>query len=167
MTRTKFKWICLISIALILSGSFYAFSKTQELKLDISRAERDKERLTRDLRAGAQVSADLKKLDGLTLDQNTSTKLDVLRYLGLEDRDVDFKESGQSTRKIGATTLFIRDFNLSPSHEVSYAEALRLIDWMHNNKAAVVNNVKLNPGMGYGDVVKLEMGGTLYGLQKR
>lgn len=167
MTRTKFKWLCLISIALILGAAFFAFNKTQEMKFDIARAERDKDRLTRDLRAGAQVSADLKTLDDLTIDQSTSTKLDVLRYLGLEDRDVEFTESGQSSRRMGETVLFIRNFKLKPSGDVSYAEALRLVDWVHNNKAAVVTDVLLKQGSGFGDVINVEIGGTLYGLQKR
>lgn len=167
MTRTKFKWFCITAIVIVLGTALFAFNKTQDMKLEIARAEREKDRLTRKLRAGAQVSADLKKLDDLTIDQNTSTKLDVLRYLGLEDRDIEFVERGQTSRKIGTSILFVRNFTLKPMEEVGYSDALRLVDWMHNNKAAVVNDIVLKGGNGYGDVTDLEIQGTLYGLQKR
>ena len=157
----------MVVIGVVLFSAFIAFNQAQEYKMKADRAMRERDVYTRKLQANAQISADLRKLNESTIDQNTSTKLDVLRYMDLADDDIVLNESGETLRKVGRTNLYVRRFSVRPRVNVSYNEALRLADRMVNNPAVVVNEISLKVGKGYGDSTELEIRGTLYGLEKR
>lgn len=164
MTRTSFRNLSFLVIALLLLASFMVFRKGQEFQVNIERATKQKERLTRDLRASNQLSVALSTLDKLTIDEREATRLDILRHLNLEKSELDFAVSSKSQRKIGGTSLFARTFTLSG--ELPYNRVLEQIDWLHSTKKVAINEIVLEPGRGFGDSVKFKVGGVLYGLDK-
>ena len=164
MTRTSFKNLSLLVIALLLMASFIVFRKGQEFQTQIEKSNKKKERLTRDLRTSNQLSVALSTLDKLTIDEQQATRLDILRHLSLEKSELDFGVSSKAERKIGATRLFARTFTLKG--ELPYNRVLEQIDWLHGTKKVAINEIVLEPGKSYGDAVKFRVGGVLYGLDK-
>lgn len=154
-------------VFVVFCSTFFAFNKAQEYETQTGYQEKKRSDLARKLRAGAQVSADLRTLNESTMDQAASTKLDVLRYMNMQDDDINLNESGQVDRKVGASQITVRNFTLTPNEELTYHNALRLVDRMHNNKRIVVESVSLKAGSGYEDSTAVTIKGKLYGLQKK
>lgn len=165
MTRSTFRNLWILVIAVLVSTSFYIYKKADIYQAKISRANSQLERLQRDLRAGNQLSAALAELDKVTINENVATHLDILRHLGLEKTELDFRTLAKTERKIGSTSLFVRTFSLQGN--LPYMQALQQLDWLHNTKKVVLRNITLTPGSGYGDSVKLSVEGRLYGIDKK
>ena len=164
MTRTGNRRFWLVIILGLTVAAYYVLGMAQDTQVEISSAESKKNQLQRDLRAGNLFSAALADLDNFTINENNATTLDILRHLGLEESVVDYQTRSRSIRPIAGTDLYIRRFNLSG--EMSFAEAMSQIDWLHNTNKVVINRVVLEPGEGFGDVVVFELEGTLYGIRK-
>lgn len=153
----------MIILALLVSA-YYILSKAQDMQIDISSAQARKNQLQRDLRAGNLFSAALVDLDNFTINENNATTLDILRHLGLEESIVNYETRSRSIRPIGGTDVYIRRFTLKG--KMSFAEAMAQVDWLHSTNKVVMNRIEIEPGAEYGDVVKFELEGTLYGILK-
>ena len=164
MTRTGNRRFWLLIIIGLIITAYYVLGTAQDTQVDISSAESKKNQLQRDLRAGNLFSAALADLDSFTINENNATTLDILRHLGLEESVVNYKTMSRSIRPIAGTDLFVRRFNLSG--EMTFAEAMSQIDWLHNTNKVVINTVELEPGEGFGDIVSFNLEGTLYGIRK-
>lgn len=164
MTRTGNRRLWLIIILGLLVGAYYVLGIAQDRQIDISSAEAKKNQLQRDLRAGNLFSAALADLDNFTINENNATTLDILRHLGLEESVIDYQTRSRSIRPIAGTDLYVRRFTLEGT--MSFANAMSQIDWLHNTNKVVINQIELEPGAEYGDVVTFKLEGTLYGIRK-
>lgn len=164
MTRTGNRRLWLIIIIGLIIAAYYVLGIAQDTQVDISSAESKKNQLQRDLRAGNLFSAALADLDNFTINESDATTLNILRHLGLEESTMDYRTMSKSIRPVGGTDLYVRRFNLQG--EMTFADAMNQIDWLHNTNKVVINRIEVEPGEGYGDVVNFDLEGTLYGIRK-
>lgn len=164
MTRSAFRRLWMITIGLLLIGAYMAFNKAQSLQGDMALAEENRIQLNRDLRAGNLLSAALADLDNFTINENRATTLDILRYLDLAETSMQYNTSSITTRQVGQTRLYIRDFALKAN--MSFAECMTQADWLHNTNKVVLRHIQMKPANGYGDVADMQIEGVLYGLDK-
>jgi len=165
MTRSGSRRFWLFIIVVLLGSAFYTVRKAQDLQVDIAMAEGKRQQLNRDLRAGNLFSAALADLDNFTINEKKATTLDILRHLNLEESTMKYETRAKSVRPVGGVNLYIRKFNLTG--QMSYAEALNQVDWLHNTNKVVIDRVKVEPGRGFGDLTDIQIEGTLYGLDKQ
>lgn len=164
MTRSASRRLWLLIIGLLLIGAYVAFKKAQTLQGDIALAEERRVQLNRDLRQGNIFSAALSDLDKFTINERQATTLDILRHLDLQESSLNYETRSIVSRSVGGVILYTRRFALRGT--MSYAEALAQVDWLHNTNKVVIDRVTLDAAEGYGDVVNVQIEGTLYGLEK-
>ena len=165
MTRSGTKKLYLAVIMLLLSTAYYVHGANKTRQMEIDAYARQYEHLSLELKSGNKLSSSLSDLDSFTINEHKVTHLDILRYLSLEESNMSFTVKGKESRKVAGATVFVRRFTL---HGVMpYAEALDQIDWLYNTKKVVINHIELSPSItGFGDLTKMTIEGTLYGLDK-
>lgn len=168
MKRQSFRNFWLISILTLLASAWFLFDRAQNELMLAEYADANLLELKRERRNMETLAQDLARLDKLTIDSKSATRLGILRHLDLEDKDYDFKLGSSQDVQVGAAILTIRGFDLKAN--LPYAEALQVIDVLQANPKVVLYEYALtgvNEGeMLYGDMVKLSTRGALYGLQK-
>jgi hypothetical protein len=164
MTRSSARRLWLIIVLGLLAAAYFVYQKGQDLQTQIASTESRRIQLTNDLRKGNQFSAALTDLDNFTINEQNATTLDILRHLDLEESNMNYETRSRTVRPVAGVNLYTRRFALSGV--MPYGEALNQTDWLHNTNKVVIDRVEIRPGEGYGDVVQLQIEGTLYGLDK-
>jgi len=165
MTRSGSKKLYMAVIMLLLATAYYVHGRNKERQMEIDGYTRQYERLGLELKSGNKLSSALADLDSFTINEYKVTHLDILRYLSLEESNMEFNVKGKESRKVAGAEVFVRRFTLYGV--MPYSEALDQVDWLYNTKKVVINHVKLaQMAEGYGDLVKMTIEGTLYGLDK-
>lgn len=166
MRRQTFRNVALLVFGLLLLASWLFWQRTSSVHQRIQRSEASIELLTRDLRASNRRAKMLEDLDQLTIDENSATRLDILRHLNLEQSELEFSLNSKSVQTINGTDLHIRNFTIhAPS--LSYGKTLETIDWLHSSGKVTLQQITIKPGDDYGDSVDVELKGVLYGLEKK
>lgn len=164
MTRTKFRQLWLLVVGTMMLATSYAYNNFKDTGRLIDLKMKERDRLQVELRTGSQMTSALDELDGVTLNEAKSTRLDVLRYLELESSEFQVTTEQPVKRQIVGSDVFVRQFKIEG--ELPYSKALNQADFFHNLQKVNVKKVKLTPAKGYGDNVILELKGAIYGLQK-
>tara|TARA_Y100001960_G_scaffold302080_1_gene352755 strand:+ start:5908 stop:6423 length:516 start_codon:yes stop_codon:yes gene_type:complete len=164
LSRTAAKRFTLIIVLLLLVISSYVYSLGSDLRLDISRKKQAADRLRQDIDTGNVFSAARADLDNLTLDENNSTQLAILRHLDLQESKLIYRTKSKTVKNVNGTNMTVRRFVLTG--ETSYQEILSQLDWIQTSKKAVLTSAILKAGSSYGNSVYVEIEGLLYGLDK-
>jgi hypothetical protein len=167
ITRSNFKKVWMLAVGVFLCISIYMYQQGENYQARVMRESSKKSQLTSALRVGNKLSADLVRLDSFTINETGATKLDVLRYLGLETTDLQIDISDKSVLKSGGKTpLYQRDFTMTGT--LPYADLLDQIDTIHNTKKVIITNIDLSVGKkNIGDLVDFNVKGVMYGLEKK
>lgn len=166
MTRSNFKKIWLLAVGVFLCISIYMYQQGENYQAKVMRESSKKSQLKSTLRVGNKLSADLVKLNSFTINEKGATKLDVLRYLGLETTDLNVEISGKSAKKGGKITLYEREFTMTGM--LPYADVLDQIDTIHNTKKVIITEISLSEAKkSIGDFVSFDVKGVMYGLDKK
>jgi type II secretory pathway component PulJ len=164
--RQTFRNAALLVFAILLLASWLFWQRTAKVNERVQRTESSIELLTRDLRASNRRAKMLEDLDALTINENSATRLDILRHLNLEQSELEFGLNSKSVQKVNGTNLYVRNFTIkAPS--LSYEKTLETIDWLHQSGKVTLQQIIIKPGNDYGDSVDLELKGVLYGLEKK
>lgn len=164
LSRTAAKRFTLVIVLLLLLVTSYIYSLGNDVRLDIDRRKQTADRLRQDIDTGNVFSAARADLDNLTLDENNSTQLAILRHLDLQESKLTYRTKSKTVKNVDGTTIIIRRFMLTG--EISYQEILSQLDWIQTSKKAVLTNAVLRTGVQYGNSVYVEIEGLLYGLDK-
>ena len=164
MTRTKFRKLWLFSISIMIIVAMYFHGEYKETEKLINRKTKQVERLTIERRSGRQLTSALADLNSRTIDESTSTRLDILRYLGLEESRLEVNISPAVEKKISRTKMATR--RITVTGNLPYTEALNQLDYFYNTKKISINYITVTPAGRYGDMVNFNLGGTIYGLKK-
>lgn len=164
MTRTKFRQFWIVVVGVMLMVASYAHNHSKDIAVSIDRANKTRDKLDIEFRTGNQMTSALVELDGVTIDENEATRLEILRYLGIESSDLVLQTQAPIIRKMVGTDLYVRRFTIKGMKP--YAEALDQIDLFYNLKKVTVYSVQLDQVKGYDDNVSFELKGAIYGLQK-
>lgn len=164
LTRTAAKRFTLIAVLLLLLIAAYIYSMGNDVRVEMSIREQTADRLRQEIDTGNVFSAARADLDNLTLDENNSTTLAILRHLDLQESKLDYRTRSKAVKSVNGTNMTVRKFILSG--ESSYQEVLAQLDWIQTSKKAVLTKATLRSGMGYGNAVYIEIEGLLYGLDK-
>jgi hypothetical protein len=106
------------------------------------------------------------KLDTLTMDERRSTQLDVLKYLGLEKINLDFRIDGRESRSVGDTALIVRTVTVQARKP--YQEVMTLIDQLFESGKFNIVNLNIQRGdEGKPEDTALLLQGRLFSLQKQ
>ena len=168
MTRNLFRNLWLLVTAILLASTWFMFRNGQEATQQADQAQFTINQLQMERNSQQRLATQLDELDNLTIDERNATRLDILRHLDLEATGYKFKLEQPQADDIGGTSLFIRQFELETL--LPYAQALALADKLHNNPKVVIDTYSLirvtlaDPV--YGEHVKIQINGSLYGLQK-
>ncbi len=166
MTRSKFKKIWMLAVAICVIISLYMYQQGEKYQAKVMRQTSKKNQLSSTLRVGNKLSSDLIKLDNFTINERGVTKLDVLRFLGLENSNMNVSISGKTAKKTGKIPLFQRDFSMTG--KLPYSAVLDQIDTIHNTKKVIITDISLQvPKKNVGDLVEFDIKGVLYGLDKK
>lgn len=164
LSRTAASRFTLVIVLMLLLVSSYVYSLGNDVRLEIDRSKQTANRLRQDIDMGNVFSAARADLDNLTLDENNSTQLAILRHLDLQESKLSYRTKSKTVKNVNGTTLIIRTFILSG--ETSYQEILSQLDWLQTSKKAVLTKANLRSGIEYGNSVYVEIEGLLYGLEK-
>lgn len=149
-------------------GSYmYAQNKLEDLTRQVAYSNKNVDKLIAERRSGSQLTASLSDLDSRTIDEDKSTRLDLLRYLGLEElRDLKVTFNLPSNRRIGKNSMTVRSIIVNGS--LPYEEALNQLDYFYNTKKVSIKSVSMfAPKKGvYGDVVNFTLEGEIYAIRK-
>jgi hypothetical protein len=106
------------------------------------------------------------KLDTLTMDERRSTQLDVLKYLGLEMINLDFRIDGRESRSVGDTALIVRTVTVQTRKP--YQEVMAQIDQLFESGKFNIVNLNIQRGdEGKPEDTALLLKGRLFSLQKQ
>lgn len=166
MTRTKFRRFWLITLALMLGAAMYAHGEYEEKIKKVSLMQKVVDRLTAERRSGSQITASLADLESRTVDQKFSTRLDLLRYLGLEESRLKITFGNPSTKRIGSAELTVRVLQVDGA--LSYEDTLNQLDYFYNTKKVAIKSLSLKAvgNENYDDTVNFSLKGEIYGLRK-
>lgn len=165
MTRSKFRRFWMITLGLMLAAVMYSYNKYTETGMNIDSMKYQVDNLTLQQQTGNQLTASLADLDSRTINERESTRLDILRYLGLEESRLGISISPAVERNIGGTRVATRDVVISG--EMRFEDALSQLDYFYNTKKISIRYVEMVPTKeSYDGVVKFSLGGMVYGLQK-
>lgn len=167
MNRSTFRNVWITSVALLLGSSFWLYQMYEAQRLEIQSAETMQEQLARERQASRDTSADLSRLDKLTIDERKTTTLDIIRHLEIaEPKNVlPYSTTSRVEKVVGTTTLYVRQFSLTT--KMSYSQAMGEVARFYRMGKVVINRVSVEPISGtYDDTVNMKIEGTLYGLQK-
>lgn len=164
MTRTKFRQLWMLVVGMMMLATSYSYNNFKEIGDNIKKRNIVKNQLEVDLLTGSQMISALDELDSVTLDESKSTRLDVLRYMGVESSNFKIFTENPVKKTVIGTDVFVRKFKLTG--KLPYTRALDQADLFHNLKKVNLQQVLLKPADGYGDIVDIEMKGAIYGLQK-
>lgn len=164
LSRTATKRFSFIIVLLLLVLASYIYSLGSDVRLDVGRREQASVKLREDIDMGNVFSAARADLDNLTLDENNSTQLAILRHLDLQESKLIYRTKSKTVKDINGTSITVRNFILTG--ETSYQEILSQLDWIQTSKKAVLNRAILKTGSEYGNSVYVEIEGLLYGLDK-
>lgn len=165
ITRSTFRNITLLMTIGLLLAAVLVFRWASQAGQNIENRMFELANLQQELQNAARLSAALSDLDQLTIDEQTATRLNILRHLGLEQSTYNFSISSKQIRAVGDASLFLRDVVLTAT--LPYAGALALADRLHNTKKIVINSLQVRPSSLAGDNVELVLSGTIYGLEKQ
>ncbi|MCP5405690.1 MAG: hypothetical protein H6922_05670 [Pseudomonadaceae bacterium] len=164
LSRSSFRNVWILLTLAMLGGSFFVFQTTQGYKDDIQRKNASLRSLKSELDNAARRAEALKELDGLTINEKTATRLDILRHLGLEQSGYKFDVNGRQVMNIGNAVLYQRMVRLVA--DLPYAQAMALVDQLHETRKIVINQVELRRSTSPGDKVNITIEGKIYGLEK-
>ncbi|MCP4355834.1 MAG: hypothetical protein GY793_09445 [Proteobacteria bacterium] len=164
ISRIAAKRFTLISVLSLLFVTSYIYSLGNKVRLDVDLRKQTADRLRQDIDLGNVYSAARADLDNLTLDENNSTTLAILRHLDLQNSKLTYFTKSKTVKNIDGTTIITRKFELKG--ETSYQEILSQLDWLQTSKKAVLTKTLLRPGTDFGNSVYVEIEGLLYGLDK-
>lgn len=166
MNRKKYRQIWMILLLLLGGGSYFLFTEGQELNEKIGYAEGARAQLSRDLRSGNQLSADLRKLDSLTINEKDITALDVLRFINLEQQDLEINLGTPKQQRVGGTNLYERKITISGTR--SYGEIMKYLDQFYNTQQLFLKSISLQKPRQRSDDGKLSMNLSvvIYGIEK-
>ena len=164
VTRKSFRNMALLLIALLLSLMMLIFNWAQGESENIVNKTYQLNDLSSELDNAARRSAALEELDKLTINEQTATRLDILRHLGLEQTDYSFVVNARTERSVADARLYARLVQMEA--QLSYAGALELVDRLHDTRKIVITRIQLERPSNPGDMVRLRLEGTIYGLEK-
>lgn len=164
LTRRSFRNMSLLLIALLLSLMLLIFNWAQDESESITNKTYQLSDLSSELENAARRSAALDELDKLTIDEKTATRLDILRHLGLEQTDYSFVVNARTERSVADARLYTRLVQMEA--RLPYADALELVDRLHDTRKIVITRIQLERSGEPGDMVNLRLEGTIYGLEK-
>jgi hypothetical protein len=165
MTRTSLFNICvlvLVICAAVAGLLWWQIGKAEEQLVTLRSTLSQKQAELANLSAMTEAQ---EKLDTLTLDERTSTQLDILKHLNLEQIDLNFTLNSRETRTVGDTNLIVRTVNLQVTQ--SYPEVQTLIDQLYANGKLQIRGLELIASEEpMNDAVSLRMEGMLYSIEK-
>jgi hypothetical protein len=164
LTRTSARRFTLIAVLLLLLIASYVYMLGNDVRVDVSRKVQEARVLKQKIDTGNVYSAARADLDNLTLDENNSTTLAILRHLDLQESKLTYITKSKSIKNVSGTNVTVRKFVLSG--ETTYQEVLSQLDWIQTSKKAVLTQAILKPGYDFGNSVYVEIEGLLYGLDK-
>ena len=164
LQRSSFRNIWILSMVLIVGIAFFVYQQAIAQRDMIADSQMQLSDLNAELDNASRRAQALDKLDKLTIDERTATRLDILRHLGLEQTDYGFTVNTKIGRQIGDATLYLRNITLDV--DLPYAQALELADKLYAMKKIVVGRMSLQVSQYTGDKVHLTLEGTIYGLEK-
>ena len=170
MKRTHFRNLWLLVIIALLGASWFIFNKAESTKVEIEQKKRTVNKLQKQKNSAQQLAENLRELDKLTLDEEKTTRLDILRHLDLQMQEYDFIVQSARGEQVSGNMLYIRQFELRAI--LPYHKALMLADTLHANKKVALYRFVLEPysssgQVRYGDWMRIKINGSLYGLDKK
>lgn len=166
MTRSSFRRLWLITLACMLGAVWYAHGQYETSLKKVTLTQKSVDRLTAERRSGSQLTASLADLDSRTIDENLTTRLELLRYLGLEESNLKVSFGNPNTRQFGKNGLTVRTVLISGV--LPYEEALNQLDYFYNTKKVSIKMVNL-AAVGvtnFSDTVNFSLTGEIYALSK-
>lgn len=167
MTRTAYRNLMLGLLVLFTGVAVFLFVKCQSIEEQIIENQNNLTRLSQERENARRLNLALSDLDQLTINEKTATQLDILRHLGLEQSDVDFRLESRELRAVGATSLYVHNVRLVAS--LPYPAALYLCDRLQNTKKIILNTIELsaaNNGGVASSNIQMQLTGRIYGLDK-
>ena len=166
MTRSSFRRAWLITLALMVGAAMYAHGEYEDALTKSHLMEKAVDRLTAERRSGSQITASLSDLDSRTIDQNSSTRLDLLRYLGLEESRLGIEFGNPSTKRVGNAELTVR--TLTITGKLPYEDAMNQLDYFYNTKKIAIKSMELRAVgvVNYDSSVEFSLKGEIYALHK-
>lgn len=164
MTRSAFRNLWLLSLVVLAFMAYSFFQKAQKNDKMIYRKNAELARFKIEKQKMHEVSKALEELDERTINELKTTQLSLLRHLGVEEAGYKVSILSKSREDISSIGLFLRQVQIEAT--LSYQGAMDLMDTLHQSNKIVLHKFTLSPGEGFGDIVKLTMVGTMYGLDK-
>lgn len=164
LTKTAARRFTIVTVLALLLITAFVYDKGNDVRLQVDINKQRANGLRQEIDTGNIFSAVRADLDNLTMDDNNSTTLAILRHLDLQESKLEYRTKSKSTKNISGTDLILRKFILSG--ETTYQEILSQLDWLQTSKKAVLTRAELRPGTGFGNSVYVEIEGILYGLNK-
>lgn len=164
MNRSSFRNVWLFSLIGMILATILIYRQGLIVKDSIASNQVQLNSLQRELDNVARRAQSLDQLDQLTMDERNATRLDILRHLGIEKTDYKMDVNVRQERPIGDAILYLRNITLSV--DMPYAQALLFADTLYAQQKMNLTRLALNPSAEFGDFVRMEVVGTIFGLDK-
>jgi hypothetical protein len=107
------------------------------------------------------------RLDALTLDERTTTQLELLKHLGLEKMELSFEIAAREEQPVGDTSLITRGIVISLDQ--SYPDQMAFIEKLYGNGKLQIAKIELRRAIvaGIADPVALRLEGKIYSIEKK
>ncbi|HEX2859140.1 MAG TPA: hypothetical protein VHP58_02965 [Alphaproteobacteria bacterium] len=165
MTRSGARNLWIVLLIALLIGAIAAVTFARSLGDSIDQQNANIIASKQELENASRLSTQLAELDRLTINENTATRLEILRHLGIEQNDYDISIGAKVPRTVGSVMLSQRQIKVVAN--VSYHEAMALADKLYDNRKMNITGASIGqPNLSNAEV-QVTIQGTLYGLEKR
>lgn len=146
--------------------AIFVAKTAQNLQIELEDLKVQIDAKQRELDNAQRLSATLSKIDEMTINENSATRLGILRHLGLEQTTYTLDISSKAQEQVGSTMLLSRGIRVT-ANGVGYEEALTLADKLHNGGKLNITGLELTPDALTSNHVNISIEGQLYGLNKQ
>ena len=150
----------------MVAAAMYAHGEYENTLTKVGLMEKGVDKLVAERRSWSQMTAFLADLDSRTIDQKSSTRLDLLRYLGLEESRLKIEFGNPSTKRIGNAELTVRRLDIEG--QMLYEDALNQLDYFYNTKKIAIKSVELRSigAVNYDSTIRFFLKGEIYAIHK-
>lgn len=165
MTRSGFRRLWLLVLIILLISSYMVYNKTTNKQFEIDNVMRVKDSLVLERESSKSMASRLQKVDELTLHEPDTTRLDILRFLGIEEDNIfEYEPTTRLVQTAGGIEIYERTFMLKA--ELPYTVAMRQIDKLYANEKVTLLQVSMKHQNVPGHIVNVEVEAKIYALDK-
>ncbi len=165
MTRSGFRRLWILVLVVLMGASYLIYNKTSDKQLQINSQLQTKKLLILQRESIQSMAEKLRYIDELTLHEQDATRLDILKFLSLEeDRSFEFVPGTKIYLPVGSVQIYERGFDLKGT--MPYKQMQKKLDELYENERIVLKDIEIEHVDEPGSLVRVKVAAKMFALDK-